>query len=323
MRFYTVTQLVTELLEKREDRQLKRLLLQLESQDLLILDELGYVPFTKVGAELLFDVVGRAYERQSLIVTSNLPFEHWVEILGNERLTGALLDLMLIRAEVLQLFEYNKLTYIKWLSEEPQEGSDAATKQDLIQKALRNQWEIEPVALRDDELSACRDLASRNYRNALNSYLGEINDYLKRYRFPNEAYLVHGNLMDRQMHYDICESVRLRHWNYFDPEKGGKKGSETAEKLYEKIRQISECLFEPLPVTEDDTEWYAGITRLRDLVREMGPCDRTEVDSGPRTADSQMFDFTKKTEKDGLDRFFRSYDDGLHREPEPKQKPKE
>jgi len=102
VRFYTVTQLVTELLEKREDRQLKRLLVQLEQQDVLILDELGYVPFTKAGAELLFDVVGRAYERQSLIVTSNLPFEQWVEVLGNERLTGALLDRLTHRVHILE-----------------------------------------------------------------------------------------------------------------------------------------------------------------------------------------------------------------------------
>mgnify|MGYP000995731780 FL=1 len=102
VRFYTVTQLVTELLEKREDRQLKRLLLQLDSLDLLILDELGYVPFTKVGAELLFDVVGRAYERHSLILTSNLPFEHWVEVFGNERLTGALLDRLTHRVHILE-----------------------------------------------------------------------------------------------------------------------------------------------------------------------------------------------------------------------------
>jgi len=102
VRFYTVTQLVTELLEKREDRQLKRLLVQLEQQDVLILDELGYVPFTKAGAELLFDVVGRAYERHSLIVTSNLPFEQWVEVLGNERLTGALLDRLTHRVHILE-----------------------------------------------------------------------------------------------------------------------------------------------------------------------------------------------------------------------------
>jgi DNA replication protein DnaC len=103
VRFATVTQLVTELLEAREDRSLKRLIKQLERQDLLILDELGYVPFSKAGAELLFDVISRAYERQSLIVTTNLPFESWVEVLGNERLTGALLDRLTHRVHVLEV----------------------------------------------------------------------------------------------------------------------------------------------------------------------------------------------------------------------------
>ena len=64
----------------------------MEKQDLLILDELGYVPFTKAGAELLFEVVSRAYERTCMIVTTNLPFAEWIEVIGNERLTGAMLD---------------------------------------------------------------------------------------------------------------------------------------------------------------------------------------------------------------------------------------
>ena len=102
VRFFTVTNLVTELLEKREDRQLKRFLAQIEKQELLILDEFGYVPFSKAGAELLFDVVSRAYECQSLLVTTNLPFEQWVEILGNERLTGALLDRLTHRVHILE-----------------------------------------------------------------------------------------------------------------------------------------------------------------------------------------------------------------------------
>ena len=63
-----------------EDRLLERLLRTPERQDLLILDELGYVPFTKAGAELLFEVVSRACERQSLVVTTNLPFEQWLVI---------------------------------------------------------------------------------------------------------------------------------------------------------------------------------------------------------------------------------------------------
>ena len=78
VRFFGVTGLVTQLLEAREDRRLERMLKQLGRQDLLLLDELGYVPFTKAGAELLFEVVSRAYERQSLILTTNLPFEQWV-----------------------------------------------------------------------------------------------------------------------------------------------------------------------------------------------------------------------------------------------------
>jgi DNA replication protein DnaC len=102
VRFYTTTGLVTQLLEAREERTLQRLLKQLDRQDLILLDELGYVPFSKAGAELLFDVVSRAYERTSLIVTTNLPFEQWTEVLGSERLTGALLDRLTHRVHILE-----------------------------------------------------------------------------------------------------------------------------------------------------------------------------------------------------------------------------
>ena len=77
MRFFSATGLVTQLLEKRHDRELERFQKQLERLELIVLDELGYVPFSKAGAELLFDVVGRAYERTSLMLTTNLPFEEW------------------------------------------------------------------------------------------------------------------------------------------------------------------------------------------------------------------------------------------------------
>jgi len=102
VRFFGCTALVTQLLEAREDRQLQRSLKQLEKQDLLILDELGYVPFSKPGSELLFEVVSRAYERQSLIVTSNLPFESWMEVCGSERLTGAMLDRLTHKVHILE-----------------------------------------------------------------------------------------------------------------------------------------------------------------------------------------------------------------------------
>jgi DNA replication protein DnaC len=102
VRFFTVTGLVTQLLERREERVLERFHQQLERLNLLVLDELGYVPFSKAGAELLFEVVSRAYERTSLIVTTNLPFESWVEVMGNERLTGALLDRLTHRVHILE-----------------------------------------------------------------------------------------------------------------------------------------------------------------------------------------------------------------------------
>lgn len=102
VRFYTTTGLVTQLLEAREERTVQRLHKQLDRLDLILLDELGYVPFSKAGAELLFDVVSRAYERTSLIVTTNLPFEQWTEVLGSERLTGALLDRLTHRVHILE-----------------------------------------------------------------------------------------------------------------------------------------------------------------------------------------------------------------------------
>jgi DNA replication protein DnaC len=102
VRFYTVNGLITELVECREERRLQRIQKQLQKLHLLILDELGYVPFSKAGAELLFEVVSQAYEQQSLIVTSNLPFEEWTEILGSERLTGALLDRLTHKCHILE-----------------------------------------------------------------------------------------------------------------------------------------------------------------------------------------------------------------------------
>lgn len=102
VQFWKVTELVTHLIEAREERQLARMKKQLARLDALILDELGYVPTSKLGAELLFDVISTAYERTSLIVTTNLPFENWTEVLGSERLTGATLDRLTHRCHILE-----------------------------------------------------------------------------------------------------------------------------------------------------------------------------------------------------------------------------
>ena len=102
VRFWRVTELVTQLLEAREERVLLRLKAQLARLDLLVLDELGYVPTSKVGAELLFDVISTAYERTSVVLTTNLPFEQWTEVLGSERLVGATLDRLTHRCHILE-----------------------------------------------------------------------------------------------------------------------------------------------------------------------------------------------------------------------------
>ncbi|MCP5088639.1 MAG: ATP-binding protein, partial [Rhodobacteraceae bacterium] len=92
VRFITAASLVHELIEARDDKRLLRLQKQLTGQNLLIIDELGFVPLSKTGAELLFEVISQCYECGSIIITSNLPFDEWTDTFGSERLTGALLD---------------------------------------------------------------------------------------------------------------------------------------------------------------------------------------------------------------------------------------
>jgi len=103
VRFTTAASLVTELMEARDERRLQRLQQYLASQNLLIIDELGFVPLSKTGAELLFEVFSQRYERGSVIVTSNLPFDEWTESFGSERLTGALLDRITHHVHILEM----------------------------------------------------------------------------------------------------------------------------------------------------------------------------------------------------------------------------
>ena len=72
-------------------------------QSITIIDELGFVPLSKTGAELLFEVFSQRYERGSILVTSNLPFDEWTEIFGSERLTGALLDRLTHHVHILEM----------------------------------------------------------------------------------------------------------------------------------------------------------------------------------------------------------------------------
>ena len=101
--FITAAALVHELIEARDDKQLLRFQKKLATYKLLIVDELGFVPLSKTGAELLFEVFSQRYERGSILVTSNLPFDEWTEIFGSERLTGALLDRLTHHVHILEM----------------------------------------------------------------------------------------------------------------------------------------------------------------------------------------------------------------------------
>ena len=101
--FTTASALVHELIEARDERRLLQLEKRLASLKLLIIDEMGFVPLSKTGAELLFEVFSQRYERGSTLVTSNLPFDEWTEVFGSQRLTGALLDCFTYHVHILEM----------------------------------------------------------------------------------------------------------------------------------------------------------------------------------------------------------------------------
>lgn len=103
VRFYTANELVCELEEAREARTLHRYLRRFAAKDLVIIDELGYMPITEAGAELLFQALSERHERGSVILNSNLPFGEWGEVFKTERLAVALLDRITHRCEILEM----------------------------------------------------------------------------------------------------------------------------------------------------------------------------------------------------------------------------
>jgi len=103
VRFWTAASLVNELLQAQDEHRLHRFIAQALKLDLVVLDELGFIPFSDDGAHALFTFCSELYERLSFIITTNLKFADWVQVFGNERLTAALLDRLTHHANILEL----------------------------------------------------------------------------------------------------------------------------------------------------------------------------------------------------------------------------
>jgi len=102
VRFTAATELANRLLEAHAEHRVTALLAAFQRLDLVIVDELGFVPFTATGSELLFEFFSEAYERRAVAITTNLPFADWTSVFGNERLTAALLDRLTHRCHILE-----------------------------------------------------------------------------------------------------------------------------------------------------------------------------------------------------------------------------
>jgi len=103
VKFYTAAGLINELVAAQQEYRLNKMEKQLTAPHLVILDELGYIPFNKTGAELLFQFCSSRYERGSLIITTNLEFPKWTEVMTDEQMTAALLDRITHNAHILNI----------------------------------------------------------------------------------------------------------------------------------------------------------------------------------------------------------------------------
>jgi len=124
VRFYNVATLVNDLIAAQHELKLSRFMATLGKQELLVLDEFGFIPFSREGANLLFQLCSALYECVAVIITSNLKFSDWKSVMGEEHLTAALLDRLTHRAHILE-FLGESFRFRQRLQQAEQQGRQA------------------------------------------------------------------------------------------------------------------------------------------------------------------------------------------------------
>jgi DNA replication protein DnaC len=122
VRFYNAAGLVNELIQAQDEHQLPKLLASALKHDLIVLDELGFIPFSSTGAQLIFQFCSTLYERVAVIVTTNLRFADWTQVFGSEQLTAALLDRLTHRAHILEFSGAESFRFRQRMQRETQAG---------------------------------------------------------------------------------------------------------------------------------------------------------------------------------------------------------
>ncbi len=135
VRFYNVAGLINDMIQAQQELRLSRFMTQMCKQQVIVLDELGFIPFTAAGAQLLFQFCSTLYERVAIIVTTNLRFGDWNSVLGDERMTAALLDRLTHKAHILE-FVGESYRFRQRLAQAAQTAQTAQTAQVGEQRQL-------------------------------------------------------------------------------------------------------------------------------------------------------------------------------------------
>ena len=225
----------------------------------------------------------------------------------------ALGDLLLIRAEVLEFYK------------------GESDNLETTFNGLSSPWEkvkiyinINREHVADDDIRDVRHQVGDAYRDACRQYLNKSEDYIKRYRFPNDVYFLHKNIMDSRMHFEICKSINIRHWDYKKHPKID--GGVAAFALTEMMRKLAFELFNPTYRVNNREEWLEDISEISSLISKLSPNDpyieicKNEGKVGYRVkwVDELAVDSKNTSIPSFARNFFRSYDDGLvESEPKP------